>query len=96
MGRSRGAACIRGRDSGRRRHARCAWWVAKLTWHAESGGGRALACRHVWRNWILTGTTPSYPSTPSYCHAVSWGFLNLRSVGPYVRKQRLESSVHLD
>ena len=52
MGRSRGVACVRGRYSGWRRHARCVWWAPKLTWHGESGGGRALAWRHVWRNWI--------------------------------------------
>jgi hypothetical protein len=31
---------------------------------------------------ILTGITRSDPPTRSYCHAVSRGFLNLRSVGP--------------
>jgi hypothetical protein len=33
---------------------------------------------------ILTGITPSDPITRSCCHAVSQGFLNLRSVGPSV------------
>src|SRR6266851_7414971 len=62
-------------------------WRVNLLWEQTQEGGNFLrACE------LADTTVPLYYD----CHTVSKGFLNLRSVGPYVRKQRLESSARLD